>query len=165
MFTCLRLHAEFSSLLLGRTGNTKCVDESAFHLLCRKGSKSKLEMLCFSFSVNSVQRQYTNRFFKKGSGGFSNLNTYLNFQFCLLQEKQKRCFTSSLFYIYIYIHFLEELHSHIGENMQNRKYSQLQHQKTNIWYMLQLFCPNLLFYFYFCLFFLTFMIFYFHLCR
>lgn len=47
MFTCLRLHAEFSSLLLGRTGNTKCVDESAFHLLCRKGSKSKLEMLCF----------------------------------------------------------------------------------------------------------------------
>lgn len=76
------------------------------------------------------------------------------------------CFTSSLFKMNIYIYFLEELHSYIGENMENRKYSQFQHQKTNVWYMLQLFSPNLLFDFLFLLFaFLTFMIFYFNLCR
>lgn len=62
------------------------------------------------------------------------------------------CFTSSLFKMNIYIYFLEELHSLIGENMENRKYSQFQHQKTNVWYMLQLFCANLLFDFLFLLF-------------
>lgn len=55
------------------------------------------------------------------------------------------CFTSSLFEMNIHIYFLEELHSHIGENMENRQDPQLQHQKTNVWYLLELFCPNLLF--------------------
>ena len=162
MFTCLRLHAEFSSLLLGRTGNTKCVDESAFHLLCRKGSKSKLEMLCFNSVLIAFRGSIQIDSLKKVLEVF--LTSILPVLFTSGKAKTLFYFLP-LIYIYIYIHFLEELHSHIGENMQNRKYSQLQHQKTNIWYMLQLFCPNLLFYFYFCLFFLTFMIFYFYLCR
>ena len=55
------------------------------------------------------------------------------------------CFTSSLFEMNLYIYFLEELYSHIGENMENRQHPQLQRQKTNVWYLLELFCPNLLF--------------------
>ena len=61
-------------------------------------------------------------------------------------EKTKMlCFTSSLFEMNLYIYFLEELYSHIGENMENRQHPQLQRQKTNVWYLLELFCPNLLF--------------------
>ena len=49
-----------------------------------------------------------------------------------------------------YRYFLEELQNHIRENTENRKYyPQPQRQKTNVCYLLEIFCPRLLFAFLF----------------